>query len=118
MDRIVPLADAPAELTEELHIHLYADKLGPDALKRVSEACFRIPGRAMVVLCLVGLDDSVTFIEARKSKITVTRELLNELDAILTPGHWRLKATPYAPPPRRSWNRDKEKEKEPAAASN
>lgn len=118
VDRIVPLADAPAELTEELHIHLYADKLGPDALKRVSEACFRIPGRAMVVLCLVGLDDSVTFIEARKSKITVTRELLNELDAILTPGHWRLKATPYAPPPRRSWNRDKEKEKEPAAASN
>ena len=110
VDRILPLADAPAELAEKLHIHLFADRLAPDALKRVSEACFRVPGETRVVLCLVGLDDSVTFIEARKTKITVTRELLAELDAILSPGNWRLKAAPYNPPPRRSWNREKEPE--------
>jgi len=59
----------------------------------------------------VGLDDSVTFIEARKQEIMVTRELLVALNEILTPGHWRLKAAPYNPPPRRVWTR----EKEPAA---
>ncbi len=112
VDKLIPLCEAPAELAEKLHIHLYAERLqeAPDALKRVSEACFRVPGKTLAVLCLVGLDDSVTFIEARKSKITVTRDLLEELDAILTPGHWRLKAEPYNPPPRRVWTREKEKE--------
>lgn len=110
VDRLLPLAEAPAELAEELHIHLHADRLAPGALNRVAEACFRVPGETRVVLCLVGLDDSVIFIEARRSKITVTRELLAELDAILTPGHWRLKGAPYNPPPRRTWNREKETE--------
>jgi len=110
VDRILPLADAPAELAEKLHIHLYADRLAPDALTRVAQACFRVPGDTRVVLCLVGLDDTVTFIEARKGKITVTRDLLAELDEILTPGHWRLKGAPYNPPPRRTWNREKEPE--------
>ena len=110
VEKVVPLAEAPNELTEELHIHLYADKLEPGVLGKVSEACFRVPGKAMVVLCLVGKDDSVTFIEARRDRITVTKPLLDELDRLLAPGHWRLKATPYSPPPRRAWNRDREKE--------
>lgn len=114
VEKVMPLAEAPNELTEELHIHLYADKLEPGVLGKVSEACFRVPGKVLVVLCLVGKDDSVTFIEARRDRITVTKPLLDELDRLLTPGHWRLKAVPYTPPPRRAWNRDREKEAAPA----
>ena len=116
VEKVMPLAEAPNELTEELHIHLYADKLEPGVLGKVSEACFRMPGKAMVVLCLVGVDDSVTFIEARRDRITVTKALLDELDRLLTPGHWRLKAIPYTPPTRRAWNRDREKESSAASA--
>ena len=41
-------------------------------------------------------------------------ELLRELDSILGTGHYRLKAKPYSPPPRRMWNRDKAAAEEPA----
>ena len=107
VDRVVLLGEAPAEITEELHLHIYASEITSEKLKQVSEACFRTPGDTRVVVCLVGTDDSVTFIESRGRKISVTPELLRELDSILGPGHYRLKAKPYSPPPRRMWNRDK-----------
>ena len=86
--------------------NIYASEITSEKLKQVSEACFRAPGDTRVVVCLVGTDDSVTFIESRGRKISVTPELLRELDSILGPGHYRLKAKPYSPPPRRMWNRD------------
>ena len=114
VDRVVLLGEAPAEMTEELHLHIYASEITSEKLKQVSEACFRTPGDTRVVVCLVGTDDSVTFIESRGRKISVTPELLRELDSILGTGHYRLKAKPYSPPPRRMWNRDKAAAEEPA----
>ena len=114
VDRVVLLGEAPAEITEELHLHIYASEITSEKLKQVSEACFRTPGDTRVVVCLVGTDDSVTFIESRGRKISVTPELLRELDSILGTGHYRLKAKPYSPPPRRMWNRDKAAAEEPA----
>ncbi len=109
VDRVELLATVPETLTQQLHLHLYASEIDSDTLKAVAAACFREPGETEVVTCLVGLDDSVTFIETRGRKIKVTCEMLRELDRLLGPGHYRLKAVPYAPPPRRAWNRDKEK---------
>ena len=113
VDRVVLLGEAPAEITEELHLHIYASEITSEKLKQVSEACFRTPGDTRVVVCLVGTDDSVNFIESRGRKISVTPELLRELDSILGTGHYRLKAKPYSPP-RRMWNRDKAAAEEPA----
>ncbi|MDR0932376.1 MAG: DNA polymerase III subunit alpha [Victivallales bacterium] len=115
VDKLILLPEATNGLTEELHIHLYADELKPGMAKEIAEACFRIPGKTKIVICLVGADDSVTFIEANREKITVTKPLLDELDRILTPGHWRLKAAAYNPPMRRAWNRDKEQAQSSAA---
>ena len=108
VDKVTPLAEAPATLTEKLHIHLYADQVKSETLRELAKACFEIPGDTLLVTCVVGKDDSVTFIESRRQEITVTHELLTTIDRLLGPGRYRLKATPYNPRPRRMWNRDKE----------
>ena len=61
----------------------------------------------LLVFCVVGRDDSVTFIEARGRGVSVAPELLAEIDRVLGTGNYRLKARPYDPPPRRAWNREK-----------
>ncbi len=111
IDRVMPLEDAPMELTEELHLHFYAETVTPELMREVADACFKVPGDAQVVVCLVGKDDSVTFIETRGYPITVTSELLATLDRLIGREHYRLRGKPYNPPPKRVWNREKAEEK-------
>ncbi len=105
VDKVYSLLDAPSFFTEELHLHFYADKLRKGDLEAAAKACYEVPGETRLVICLVGVDDSVTFIEAHRGKITVTQELLRKLDQLLGHGHYRLKARPYNPPQKRAWSK-------------
>lgn len=81
VDKVTPLAEAPATLTEKLHIHLYADQ--DKELKRCASwprRVLKFPATPLLVTCVVGKDDSVTFIESRRQEITVTHELLTTID--------------------------------------
>ncbi len=112
VDKVYSLTDAPSFFADELHLHFFAENLKPGDLEKAAKACFEMPGETKVVICLVGVDDSVTFIEAHKSRITVTPELLKTLDTLLGAGHYRLKARPYAPPPKRQWSKPLEQQPE------
>ena len=105
------LEEATGDLTHELHLHFYAENYDSALLRKVADLCFAVPGKTNVVICFVGKDDSVTFIEGRGRQITVTPQLLKSLDELIGKEHYRLRAIPYNPPPKRVWN----KEKAPAA---
>lgn len=107
VERLMPLEEAPLHFTERLHVHLYADRIGNGTVRELAEIFGRYPGDAELVFCVVGRDDSVTFIEARGRGVSVAPELLAEIDRVLGTGNYRLKARPYDPPPRRAWNREK-----------
>ncbi len=107
IERLMPLDEAPLHYAEQLHIHLYAERVDNGTVQRLAQVCGGFPGDTDLVLCVVGGDDSVTFIEARGMRVSVAAELLKEIDTLLGPGNYRLKARPYNPPPRRMWNRDK-----------
>ena len=100
VERILPLAEAPRSLTEEIYLHV-----PPDASKEKFEALAgllrRFPGESGVIIALLRPDDSVVYIESRMNVI-VTMEFLQEVDALLGKGHYKLKVKPCAPP-RRRW---------------
>ena len=100
VERVLPLAEAPRTLTQELYLHL-----PPDATKEKLEAVAgllrRFPGESDVIIALMRPDDSVVYIESRMTVI-VTMELLQEVDSLLGKGHYKLKVKPCAPP-RRRW---------------
>lgn len=108
VDKIMPIDEAVSSLTEKLYIHLYADQVKSETLRELAKSCFEIPGNVLLVTCVVGKDDSVTFIESYQNKLTVTYELLTKIDSLLGPGHYRLKATPLIQRPRRMRNFDSE----------
>ncbi|MBQ8754499.1 MAG: DNA polymerase III subunit alpha [Lentisphaeria bacterium] len=111
IDKVMLLEEAAGDLTHELHLHFYAENYDSALLRKVADLCFAVPGKTNVVICFVGKDDSVTFIEGRGRQITVTPQLLKSLDELIGKEHYRLRAIPYNPPPKRVWN----KEKAPAA---
>ena len=101
VERILPLAEAPRSLTEEIYLHL-----PPDASKEKFDALAdllrRFPGESEAIIALMRSDDSVVYIESRMSVI-VTMEFLQEVDSLLGKGHYKLKVKPCAPPRRRNW---------------
>ena len=112
IDKVMLLEEAAGELTHELHLHFYAENYDSELVRKIADLCFKVPGKTNLVICFVGKDDSVTFVEGRGRQITVTPELLKELDRLIGRDHYRLRAIPYNPPPRRVWNREKSAEEE------
>ena len=107
IDKVMLLEEAAGELTHELHLHFYAENYSSEQVRKAAELCFKVPGKTNLVICFVGKDDSVTFIEGRGRQITVTPELLRALDNLIGKDHYRLRAIPYNPPPKRVWNKEK-----------
>ncbi|MBQ7694409.1 MAG: DNA polymerase III subunit alpha [Lentisphaeria bacterium] len=100
VERVLPLAEAPQTLTQELYLHLPPDA-SKEKLEAVAALLRRFPGESDVIIALMRPDDSVVYIESRMT-VVVTMEFLQEVDSLLGKGHYKLKVAPCAPS-RRRW---------------
>lgn len=100
VERVLPLAEAPQALTQELYLHLPPDA-SKEKLEAVAALLRRFPGESDVIIALMRPDDSVVYIESRMT-VVVTMEFLQEVDSLLGKGHYKLKVAPCAPS-RRRW---------------
>ncbi len=98
IDSVMALGNAPALYSDELHLHVYEKDIDRQKLEALSIACQANPGEAKLVFCVVGEDESVTFVESsRKNHVSVSMSLLNEVDNILGNSRYKIKSKPYTP---------------------
>ena len=100
VEKVLPLAEAPRSLTEEIYLHLPPDA-SKEKLEAVAALLRRFPGESDVIIALMRPDDSVVYIESRMS-VLVTMEFLQEVDSLLGKGHYKLKVKPCVQS-RRRW---------------
>ena len=101
VEKVLPLAEAPRSLTEEIYLHVPPDA-SKEKLEAVADLLKRFPGESEVIIALMRPDDSVVYIESCM-RVIVTMEFLQEVDSLLGKGRYKLKVSPCAPPRRRNW---------------
>ena len=111
IDRFYKLEDAPQHFSDEFYLHLYSGKYSADDLKSISEILSNSPGKTKLMICLVKEDDSVVFIETFKGGVTLTRDILNKIEAILGKGCFRIKPAADRRPFVRKWSNKSENAK-------
>ena len=99
VEKVLPLAEAPQTLTEEIYIHL-PPECTSETLQALSALLKDHRGEVHTIIAVMRADDSVVYIESRNDT-AVTWELLQGIDKLLGRGRYKLKVKPCAPPPRR-----------------
>jgi len=103
VERAMLLESAPLTLTNEIHIHIYEEKVNSETIVELASECLKLPGDTQMIIGVVRRDDSVVFLENKSKTVTVTYELLKKIDSLLGPGCYKLKAKHYSPPVRKPW---------------
>ena len=104
VDKVHPLDYAPKNFTEELYLHLYAERHGRETLAAVARLCREHPGDEKLFVCFVNARDEVTYLESRRG-IGVTGPMLRELDRLLGRDCYRVRVgecvqrSRWTPPP-------------------
>ncbi len=109
VDRIMALDDAVPRYTEKLYLDMHEADMDHGKLEKLARLCHDNAGDTPVVICVVGEDDSVCFIETdRRCRVRVTPELLRGVETLLGAKQYRVKGKPHsAERPRNNWRRDK-----------
>jgi DNA polymerase-3 subunit alpha len=63
---IVPLDQAPARYTRQVHLRLHAAQLSPDRIETIRELTAQFPGRCPLFLCFRQPTGSLVFVEAHE----------------------------------------------------
>ncbi len=115
VEDVVPLKDAMRTNTREIQIRLFENEMKEETFQSVAQLIRKHRGEVPVLFCITVKSGVCAFVEpARSYAVSVTPELLSDLDLLLGPNHWKLKRTPDVPVarPRGSWTRDDKKGKE------
>ena len=99
VEKLIPLAEAPLALTEELYIHL-PPECTSEILQQMAAVLKEHPGEVRTVIAVMRPDDSVVYIESRM-ECAVSWKMLQKIDKLLGRGRYKLKVKPCAPAPRR-----------------
>ena len=99
VESLIPLAEAPQSLAEEIYIHL-PPECTSETLRSLAALLKAHQGDVHTIIAVMREDDSVVYIESRNDT-AVTWELLQEIDKLLGRGRYKLKVKPCAPAPRR-----------------
>ena len=99
VEKLIPLAEAPQTLAEEIYIHL-PPECTSETLQSLAALMKEHEGDVHTIIAVMREDDSVVYIESRNDT-AVTWELLQKIDKLLGRGRYKLKVKPCAPAPRR-----------------
>jgi DNA polymerase-3 subunit alpha len=101
VERVIPLAEAPARHTLELHLRLYEGSPRPGLLEGIRDLCRRHPGPTLLVFCLTCANGEIAFVEAGAAhRVAVTPGLLAELRPLVGDRDLHFKADPAVPRPK------------------
>jgi DNA polymerase III subunit alpha len=112
---IIPLEQAPARYTRQVHLRLQTAQVSPDRIETIREVTARFPGRCPLFLCFRQPTGSVLFIEAHERfGVAPSLELQQAVNEVLGPDAYYPKVDVSLPErPARRWAR---KNGEPAQA--
>jgi DNA polymerase III subunit alpha len=105
---ILPLEEAPARFTKQVHLRLHTAHLTPDRLEQVRELVSRFPGPCPLFLCFLRPTGQIVFVETHERfGITPSLEFQRTADGLF--GEETYYAKPDTTPPERAprrWPRD------------
>ena len=104
VEKVLPLADAPAQLTEEIYLHIYEDKISLEKRQELAELARKHPGSVKMILCFVRKDDSVIFIETGFD-INPDAEFIRGVLSILGRNSFKVKVIPPKRPAPKRWKK-------------
>ncbi|MCP3964967.1 MAG: DNA polymerase III subunit alpha [Lentisphaerae bacterium] len=116
-ERIMPIEEAPARYTSELHIHLYEGSNTQEDLEKIRTICNEHSGDSSLILCVACNSGEYAFLEAGGYKVKVNADLLTKVSDCLGEKRYRLKANNKVPEPRRRFNFKPKDNNDKAAAA-
>ena len=95
VDKVAAIDKAMEQLSE-MYIHIDEASATRPLLEQLRKLFAHSQGSTKLVFCVVDEQDSVTFVESgSRQGFTIRPDMLETLDAMLGPGHFRFKADPY-----------------------
>lgn len=95
VDKVCSIDNAMSQLTE-MYIHVDGVKTTRAELEQLKKIFAHSPGKTKLVFCVVDENDAVTFVEtSSRSGYTIRPDMLEAIDTLLGPGHFRFKAEPF-----------------------
>lgn len=95
VDKVCTMDEAMDQLTE-MYIHIDGMKTTRQELEQLQKIFAHSPGKTKLVFCVVDEKDSVTFVETSpRTGFKIRPDMLEALDTLLGPGHFRFKADPF-----------------------
>ena len=95
VDKVCTMDEAMDQLTE-MYIHIDGVKTTRQELEQLQKIFAHSPGKTKLVFCVVDEKDSVTFVETSpRTGFKIRPDMLEALDTLLGPGHFRFKADPF-----------------------
>ena len=95
VDKVCSIDNAMSQLTE-MYIHVDGVKTTRAELEQLKKIFAQSPGKTKLVFCVVDENDAVTFVETSpRSGFTIRPDMLEAIDTLLGPGHFRFKAEPF-----------------------
>ena len=82
-NRLIPLAEAPEILTEELHLHLYQASTDPEKLQTLHRVCHEHPGNTPLVLCIICASGEIAFVRTEQCKVCNSQQFRQAMQDIL-----------------------------------
>ena len=109
VEKIHQLDRSTEIFSEEIYLHIYEKELKPDTLTKLAALCRakRVPQGskgAKLMLCVVTADNRTVFVESNLEHVLVDAAMLREVENLLGPRRFQIKACEVAPPPRQ-WTR-------------
>ena len=112
IEKFYALEEAPQHFSDEFYLHIYSGKYSKNDLEKLSKLFSASPGKTKLFICLVKEDDTVIFIEAMNSKVTITSSMLKEIEAIFGSGCYRIKPSADRKPFVKKWNKPQDQGQE------
>ncbi len=85
-DRLIPMEEAPEQLTQEVHLHIYEMTLKDGKLEDLRRLCERYAGDIPLVLCVICGSNEVAFIRSNKYGVHNTAEFRENVQELLGEG--------------------------------
>ena len=95
-EKLIPMAEASALLTAEVHVRLHQASTSPEDLERLQRICASYPGETPVILSLICATGEIAFVKCGNCKIVNTNDFRHAVKDVFGERCLLEKATPVS----------------------